>query len=346
MVLVGTPNGVVKVNCIKRLPMNQAKDPELLKSIRGYPWRLTPGDVQNEPGEVPPWSPASRSCRRMSCHRVCRESGRQKLHPGGCTSGETLSCGSTASRRAAEAAWLPRLATRPRTTRRRADGASNLPWRQMMLNERGSRRIDERVRRLEPRAGGFEDLPVGEMTTDDNDADVGGAADDTAPLTQGAGSTALGVGGSSSSSTRPEARGAGSTAPGDEPEVKRRREALSTAIQGITDELRAFGAVVGPKFMHCATQEAKGFEINQLDLKDAVVNEFFCKNGFSSRALSFGVHPGFAIDYTTGWDFDEPDRETEAFQLRETVRPKLLVGSSECKAWSQLQNLSKGQAAV
>ena len=33
MVLVGTPNGVVKVNCIKRLPINQAKDRELLKSI-------------------------------------------------------------------------------------------------------------------------------------------------------------------------------------------------------------------------------------------------------------------------------------------------------------------------
>ena len=112
-------------------------------------------------------------------------------------------------------------------------------------------------------------------------------------------------------------------------------------IQGITDELRAFGAVVGPKFMHCATQEAKGIEINQLDLKDAVVSEVFCKNRFSSRAPSFGVHPGFAIDYTTGWDFDEPDREAEAFQLRETMRPKLLVGSSECKAWSQLQNLSK-----
>ena len=119
---------------------------------------------------------------------------------------------------------------------------------------------------------------------------------------QGAGSTALGVGGggSSSSSTRPEARGAGSTAPGDEPEVKRRREASSIVIQGITDELRAFGAVVSPKFMHCATQEAKGIEINQLDLKDAVVSEVFCKNRFSSRAPSFGVHPGFAIDYTTG----------------------------------------------
>ena len=46
-----------------------------------------------------------------------------------------------------------------------------------MLNERGSRRIYERVRSClravrQPRAGGFEDLPVGETTTGDNDADV------------------------------------------------------------------------------------------------------------------------------------------------------------------------------
>ena len=34
MVLVGRPNGVVKVSCIKRSPTDQAKDPELLKSIR------------------------------------------------------------------------------------------------------------------------------------------------------------------------------------------------------------------------------------------------------------------------------------------------------------------------
>ena len=70
------------------------------------------------------------------------------------------------------------------------------------------------------------------------------------------------------------------------------------------------------------------------------MSEVFCKNRFSSTAPSFGVHPGFAIDITE-WNFYEPDREAEAFQLRETVRPKLLVGSSECKAWSQLQNLSK-----
>ena len=151
MVLVGTPNGVVKVNSIKRLPMNQAKDPELLKSIRGYPWRLTPGDVQNEPGEVstmvasepvvredelPPRLPRVREAevepRRVYIRRNV-ELRKKRIHAGlqslyGCR----------------------KLATRPRTTRRRAAGASNLPWRLMMLNERGSRRIDERVRRLEP----------------------------------------------------------------------------------------------------------------------------------------------------------------------------------------------------
>ena len=67
-----------------------------------------------------------------------------------------------------------------------------------MLNERGveanRRAREEAGAARQPRVGGFEDLPVGETTTDDNDADVGGAADDTAPLTQGAGSTRPGSG--------------------------------------------------------------------------------------------------------------------------------------------------------
>ena len=374
MVLVGTPNGVVKVNCIKRLPMNQARDPELLKSIRGYPWRLTPGDVQNEPGEVPamvasePVVPEDELPPRLPREREAEVAPRRvyirrnvELRKYGFTQG-CRGC------MAAETGNAPE--NHSEACRRRIESAMEADDVERARVEANRRAREEAGAARQPRAGGFEDLPVGETTADDNDADVGGAADDTAPPTQGAGSTALGVGGSSSSRTRPEARGAGSTAPGvdetmpeaspervanriaprtrgagstaprDEPEVKRRREASSIVIQGITDELRAFGAVVGPKFMHCATQEAKGIEINQLDLKDAVVSEVFCKNRFSSTAPSFGVHPGFAIDIT-GWDFDEPDREAEAFQLRETVRPKLLVGSSECKAWSQLQNLSK-----
>ena len=110
--------------------------------------------------------------------------------------------------------------------------------------------------------------------------------------------------------------------------------------QEITDELWAFGAVVGPEVTRCATLEAKGIDISQLDLKDAVVGEIFCKKRFTSRALSFGLLPGFAIDYTTKVDFDEPDQEAEAFKLRETMQPKLLVGP-QCESSSQQQSLSK-----
>ena len=59
------------------------------------------------------------------------------------------------------------------------------------------------------------------------------------------------------------------------PEARRCREASNIVSQEITDKLRPFGSVAGPKFTPCATQEAEGIEIRQLDLKDAMVNEIF-----------------------------------------------------------------------
>ena len=55
MVLIGTPQGVVKVNCMKALPPAQAKDPELVKSITGYPWHLRDGTDGGliDPGDAP-----------------------------------------------------------------------------------------------------------------------------------------------------------------------------------------------------------------------------------------------------------------------------------------------------
>ena len=94
-------------------------------------------------------------------------------------------------------------------------------------------------------------------------------------------------------STARRNRGASDTALGGEPEAKRRREASNVMVHEITDELRAFGAVVGPKFTCCATHETEGIEISQLDLKDAVVSEIFCTSQFTSKA------PFFASDCTT-----------------------------------------------
>ena len=75
-------------------------------------------------------------------------------------------------------------------------------------------------------------------------------------------------------------RAAGSTAP-------RTRGAGVTSLGGEPKAVRAFGAVVGPKFTRCATQEGKGIEISQLDRKHAEVTEIFCTNWFTSGAPSF-----------------------------------------------------------
>ena len=131
---------------------------------------------------------------------------------------------------------------------------------------------------------------------DDDDGDVGGVAGGTESMARGAGSAVPGADeamrelspGGAAGSTAPRTRGAGSSAPRDEPEAKRRREASNLVTQEITNELRAFGAVVGPKLTRCATQEAEGIEIGQLDLKDAVASEIFCRNRFASNASSFG----------------------------------------------------------
>eukprot|EP00959_Pyramimonas_sp_CCMP1952_P341884 7161830-Pyramimonas_sp.AAC.1 len=53
MVLIGTPQGVRKVNCVKRLPPVLAKDPELAKAIKGRPWSHSDGVDTEEPGSAP-----------------------------------------------------------------------------------------------------------------------------------------------------------------------------------------------------------------------------------------------------------------------------------------------------
>ena len=46
--------------------------------------------------------------------------------------------------------------------------------------------------------------------------------------------------------------------------------------------------------------------------------------------------PGFALDYRTGWDLADPQQAEEAELLRRQTRPKFLLGSPPCSAFSQL----------
>ena len=62
----------------------------------------------------------------------------------------------------------------------------------------------------------------------------------------------------------------------------------------------------------------------------------------------FGMEAGAVLDLRTRdehglrWDFDDPQCRREALSLVRTTRPKLLVGSSECTAFSQLSAMKRG----
>ena len=53
MVLVGTVEGVKKVNCIRRLPPMQAKNKVLVLSMQGVPWKLSPAESPGTLDDVP-----------------------------------------------------------------------------------------------------------------------------------------------------------------------------------------------------------------------------------------------------------------------------------------------------
>ena len=59
--------------------------------------------------------------------------------------------------------------------------------------------------------------------------------------------------------------------------------------------------------------------------------------------------PGLALDLTTTnskgelWDFNDPAKRKEAEELLDEQRPRLLIGSPMCTAFSHIQNLNKAK---
>ena len=79
-------------------------------------------------------------------------------------------------------------------------------------------------------------------------------------------------------------------------------------------------------------------ELNHLgcDSISAHVGEVFCRDRFTRRCQEFGLHPGYALDLSTGWDMNDKEHVEEANRLQDEVRPWLLIGSPECKAFCLL----------
>ena len=154
-----------------------------------------------------------------------------------------------------------------------------------------------------------------------------GAAAASAPDADMADVPPAAASGASSSSMRPRADDQGARQEGEPPQRRARLEQPAEAdvsmreINMLTADLAALGII------------ANG------DPRTAIA-EIFGPGRFTSRASSYGLEPGLAMDLRTGYDFRaHVDREQAREQLRHD-RPVLLVGSPTCKAFSQIQSLN------
>ena len=71
------------------------------------------------------------------------------------------------------------------------------------------------------------------------------------------------------------------------------------------------------------------------------VSEVFCPPRFTSMAHRYGLTPGIAFDLRSGWDLDDPQARKAVWEHLQLERPYLVVGSPECKAFTQLRFLNQ-----
>ena len=94
-------------------------------------------------------------------------------------------------------------------------------------------------------------------------------------------------------------------------------------------------------------------EVNLLRQRcQADVAEIFSPPRVTEEAGRMGLNPGFALDLQVTredgdtWDFNRVEHRQDARRLVKETRPRLLVGSPECRVWSALQNLRKDKEAL
>ena len=84
-------------------------------------------------------------------------------------------------------------------------------------------------------------------------------------------------------------------------------------------------------------------------LGDPHVSEIYSPTRVTSLASKYGMRPGFALDLTVldtdgePWNFDDPEKRRRAMDLLTQTKPKLLIGSPMCRAFSALQGLNRAK---
>eukprot|EP00973_Karenia_brevis_P017438 2393230-Karenia_brevis.AAC.1 len=70
------------------------------------------------------------------------------------------------------------------------------------------------------------------------------------------------------------------------------------------------------------------------------IAEVYSPARVTKEARKFGLKPGEAMDLTTGWDFRKVGDREKAERYVDEAKPRILIGSPMCTAFSTLQNLS------
>ena len=74
------------------------------------------------------------------------------------------------------------------------------------------------------------------------------------------------------------------------------------------------------------------------------VAEIFSPPRVTAEAANWGFRTGESMDLTTGWNFNFPADRQRAWKYLEEYKPKLVIGSPCCTAFSQLQQLNPDTA--
>ena len=89
-----------------------------------------------------------------------------------------------------------------------------------------------------------------------------------------------------------------------------------------------------------AGADAASGSVGTTPLVQADVSEVYSPPRVTIVAAKTGLNPGSAMDLRTGYDFSKKEDQERARQQIRKEKPRLLVGSPECKMFSTLQRLS------
>ena len=82
-------------------------------------------------------------------------------------------------------------------------------------------------------------------------------------------------------------------------------------------------------------------EMKEQEVRSVDVVELFSPPRVTKVAKELGLRAGLAMDLTNGWDFSIEKHKQAAEKYIKLVKPWIVIGSPECRMFSQMQNLAK-----